>query len=76
MSSVAFSSDGSMVAVGCGTAVPLWSTKTAELVDVLESPFSETKGFHHLVFVPGTPFLAGKSLTPWLFSFDQSLPGL
>ena len=62
MHSVAFSSDGSLIAVGTGDCVVLWNAETLSLVAALPSPSLEDSSLSMLTFVPGTPYLAGKLL--------------
>jgi hypothetical protein len=61
MQSVAFSADGSLLAVATGSLVTLWNATTADFIATLLPPGNIQKvTFRHLTFVPGTPYLAGK----------------
>lgn len=61
MHSVAFSSDGSLVAVGTGCSVSLWNLEDGSHIATLPSPLpSADVAFHLLTFIPGTPYLAGE----------------
>ena len=60
MHSVAFSSDGSLIAVGTGSCVTLWNSGDGSYVASLAGALSlEDESFPLLAFVSGTPFLAG-----------------
>lgn len=60
MHSVAFSSDGSLIAVGTGSCVTLWNSGDGAYIASLPGPLSlQAAFFPLLIFVPGTPYLAG-----------------
>eukprot|EP00884_Botryococcus_braunii_P009590 jgi/Botrbrau1/18632/Bobra.0367s0068.1 len=68
----AFSTDGSLLAVGTGDQVTLWDPWENALLGTLEPPFDSTGcPVTRLAFIPGTPFLAASSegrggcLTVW-----------
>ena len=66
MHSVAFSSDGSLIAVGTGSCVTLWKSGDGSYIASLPAPPSledpsspEESIVSLLAFVAGTPYLAG-----------------
>ena len=74
MHSVAFSSDGSLIAVGTGGCVTLWNSGDGSFVASLAGAVSlEDASFPLLAFIPVTPYLAGNTLlSVRLFCSEQA----
>mmetsp|Transcript_2819 Transcript_2819/g.7199 ORF Transcript_2819/g.7199 Transcript_2819/m.7199 type:complete len:512 (+) Transcript_2819:23-1558(+) len=59
ISAAAFSHDGSLLAMACGSRVSLWEPETNAQIAQLPAPSAGKSSLRHLAFIHGTSFLVG-----------------